>query len=332
MTLNQRYLLCAAIFFISLALWLPLWKIEIWAPQYPEGLAMRISAHSIDGNVEQINILNHYIGMKKIIPAEIPELSIIPWTLIGLLVAGAMTLLIGKKFLTRLWLCIFGATATVGLADFYRWGYEYGHNLNPDAPIKIPGLSYQPPLLGYKAILNIEAWSLPDWGTYALTLGLLIAAFALFGEYFLGYPAVKKSKLGTFFLALFFTVSCTSRPDNIDLQSDHCTNCHMQITDARFAAEILTEKGRVYKFDSLDCLHAYLQKNKVDVHKIYVADYVHPENWIDSDEAHFLSASQVPGPMGPMIVASRDDKVLETLRQKFSGRVSNWKNLSFSSF
>ena len=332
MTSRQRYLLGVAIVFMSLAFWLPLWTIEIWAPQYPEGLSMKISVSSINGNVEQINILNHYIGMAKIVPAEIPELSIIPWTLGSLLVLGVAAVLGGRRFWARLWLAAFGLIAAVGFLDFYRWGYRYGHNLSPDAPIKIPDLSYQPPLLGYKKILNIEAYSLPDWGTYALTVGLLIAAAVLFGDLLLRLPRVRRSKVGTLLLSSLFLASCTSGPEPIDFHADHCAGCHMQIEDAKFAAEIVTDKGRVYKFDSVNCLHAYLEKNKLDGYKIYVADYSQPKNWIESHDAHFLMASRIPGPMGPGIVASQEMKTLEDLRQKFSGKVTDWNSLSFSAF
>jgi copper chaperone NosL len=64
------------------------------------------------------------------------------------------------------------------LADMYKWGYEYGHTLDPKAAIKVEGMSYQPPLIGYKELLNFIAYSGPDTGSWILMggMGFLIIA------------------------------------------------------------------------------------------------------------------------------------------------------------
>ena len=63
----------------------------------------------------------------------------------------------------------------VAMADFWRWEYNYGHDLNPEAAIQIPGMAYQPPLIGYKQLLNFGAYSIPDIGGYLfITVGLLL--------------------------------------------------------------------------------------------------------------------------------------------------------------
>ena len=68
-----------------------------------------------------------------------------------------------------------------GLYDFYQWGSDYGHNLDPTAPIKVPGMSYQPPLLGTKELLNFVAYSGPDTGGWIMVAagGLTMAALAI---------------------------------------------------------------------------------------------------------------------------------------------------------
>ena len=64
--------------------------------------------------------------------------------------------------------------------DFYRWNYEYGHNLDPNAAIKVPGMAYQPPLIGYKQLLNFGAYSIPDIGGWMLTgAGVLLFVIVL---------------------------------------------------------------------------------------------------------------------------------------------------------
>ena len=73
------------------------------------------------------------------------------------------------------------AGALAGLADFYRWGYDYGHNLDPDAIIKIPGMTYQPPLLGAKQLLNFYATSWPASGGMVLIAAILVGVVVIAG-------------------------------------------------------------------------------------------------------------------------------------------------------
>jgi copper chaperone NosL len=70
-----------------------------------------------------------------------------------------------------------------GLADFYCWGYDYGHDLDPEAILKIPGMSYQPPLIGSKQLLNFRATSWPASGGWILVLALLLGAWLVLREW-----------------------------------------------------------------------------------------------------------------------------------------------------
>jgi copper chaperone NosL len=330
MTRNQKYTLGVAVFFMALALWLPLWQIEIWAPQYPEGLSMQISAGSIDGNVSQINILNHYIGMKHIVPDQIPELKIIPRVLGALVLLGILVIFVSRIFWAKIWMAAIALTSAAGLYDFYRWGYDYGHNLSPDAPIKMPGFSYQPPLFGYKKILNIEAYSLPDWGTYALSAGILLVLCAIYWDFLRGLLKNSRAKI----LALsFFLGACTAKVAPLLIGVDHCDNCHMQLTDARFGAELITEKGRVYKFDSIHCLREYLAKHSSEKAKqIFVIDYFQPGKLISTSDAYFLSDASLEGPMGDSVAASANKVALENIKTSSSRKVVDWEKLSGSAY
>jgi copper chaperone NosL len=159
---------------------LPLWHILLDAPQYPEGLELKIWLNGLSGNISQINGLNHYIGMKFIVADDFKEFKILPYVF-GLLTLIGFTAAIAKsRKLLWVWfigLCLF---AVVGFTDFYIWEYNYGHNLNPHAAIKIEGMTYQPPLFGYKQLLNFTAGSLPDTGGVLVGLGGVLAAAALF--------------------------------------------------------------------------------------------------------------------------------------------------------
>ena len=179
MTRLSRLLVGAAALLLAAVYVLPLWHVRLVAPQYPEGLGMHIHVSSLQGATEtdltNINNLNHYIGMKRIETDAIPELGIMPWIVAALIGGGLLVAAIGKRRPLYLWLGVFGASGVFGLADFWHWEYDYGHNLDmAEAIIKIPGMSYQPPLIGSKQLLNFTATSWPGLGGAAAGL-----AFAL---------------------------------------------------------------------------------------------------------------------------------------------------------
>lgn len=187
MTMSARAVVAISSLLLAGLFVLPLWHVQLTAPQYPEGLGMYIRINTVQGATEtdlnNINNLNHYIGMKRIDPDAIPELRFMPWIVGVLIVSGLGAAAVGRKRVLYLWIGGFVACALAGLADFWRWEYDYGHNLDPSAIIKIPGMSYQPPLIGAKQLLNFRALSMPATGGVlagvALLLGLLAVVLTL---------------------------------------------------------------------------------------------------------------------------------------------------------
>lgn len=183
MKTKSKIIIIIASLILVLTFFFPLWYIDLEAPQYPEGIGLEIWINKITGqkpnDLENINGLNHYIGMKTIVPDAIPELKIIPFIIIFLIVFGLVSAFTGKRLLVYLWIVLFIALAAVGLYDFYMWEYDYGHNLNPHAAIKIPGMAYQPPLIGSKMLLNFNAISMPDISFYILVFAIVLAIIAL---------------------------------------------------------------------------------------------------------------------------------------------------------
>ena len=181
---NSRILIFVAAILLVLTFFFPLWYIDLEAPQYPEGIGLEIWINKITGqklnDLQNINGLNHYIGMKNIEPDDIPELKIMPYMIAFLILFGLISALVGKRFLVYTWIGLFIILGSIGLYDFYLWEYDYGHNLNPHAAIKIPGMVYQPPLIGSKMLLNFNAISMPDISFYILVIVIAMAAFALF--------------------------------------------------------------------------------------------------------------------------------------------------------
>ena len=184
MDITSRLLLIVAAIFCALVYILPIWSITLYAPQYSDGIGMHILVDDVVGHekhdIKNINILNHYIGMKPIERSDFPEFEYMPWIfglLILLILASAIT---GKRSLVIAWLIYMLLIAIVGMIRFYYWGYEFGHDLNPQAPIKVPGMSYQPPLIGSKQLLNITAHSWPASASYALLGAKLTGLIVLY--------------------------------------------------------------------------------------------------------------------------------------------------------
>jgi copper chaperone NosL len=183
MKTQSKIIVIAASLILILSFFFPIWYIDLEAPQYPEGIGLEIWLNKIAGqkpnDLANINGLNHYIGMKEINPDAIPEMKIMPFIIIFLIVFGLISGISGKRSLVYIWIVLFFVVAAVGLYDFYMWEYDYGHNLNPHAAIKIPGMAYQPPLIGSKMLLNFNAISMPHIGSYILVAAIVLAVLAI---------------------------------------------------------------------------------------------------------------------------------------------------------
>src|SRR6478735_6007692 len=287
---------------------LPIWRIELAAPQYPDGL-------------------NHYIGMRTLHTEDFIEFAILPYIIGALALFGILTAIINRKWFFFSWigfLCLFGIIA---LVDFYRWNYNYGHNLNPEAPIQVPGMSYQPPLIGYKQLLNFGAYSIPDVGGWIFIGIYILLLSALFFE----IRAVIKLKgsvhpaFAITMLCLFF-VSCTAAPRPIKSGKDACEYCKMTITDPRFAAELITSTGKLFVFDDLHCLKGYYAEHtaKLKDASFYVVDFVSGE-LVPSNEVQLVQSEKAHSPMGSNTIAFKNVTDQQQYLQSNSGVPVNWK-------
>lgn len=184
MNTKSRIMVAVAALMLILTFFFPLWTIDLNAPQYPEGLGIRIWLDQISGmkpnDLQSINGLNHYIGMKVIDPESIPELKIMPYIIVFMIVFGLLNAYMKNRKLIYIWLILFIVLGVIGMYDFYMWEYDYGHQLNPDAPIKVPGMTYQPPLIGSKQLLNISAVSLPSTAAIVIFISIFLNIAALY--------------------------------------------------------------------------------------------------------------------------------------------------------
>jgi copper chaperone NosL len=164
----SRLILIIMVIPLVLSLTEPLWKISMTAPQYPGGLSMEIYAHKIEGgnkgqHIKEINTLNHYIGMHKIDRAELSDLDWIPFAL-GLLIV--LTLRCAAVGNVRALVDLSVIALYVGVFAMGKFVYKlyvFGHNLDPDAPIKLA--PFTPAIFGTKQIANFSTSSYPQLGS-----------------------------------------------------------------------------------------------------------------------------------------------------------------------
>ncbi|MCK4855680.1 MAG: hypothetical protein KAT31_15485 [Bacteroidales bacterium] len=181
---RTRIFMLAAAIALPLMFAFPIWKITLEAPQYPKGLGMYIWINNIKGSepntLQNINIMNHYIGMKPIEPESIPELRFMQYIILALTGLALLLVFLNKWQLNLVWVILLTLAAAMALFDFYLWEYDYGHNLDPSAAIKIEGMAYQPPLIGKKQIMNFLAISFPRMGSLFLALSILCGGLAVY--------------------------------------------------------------------------------------------------------------------------------------------------------
>ena len=179
-----RILMILAVILLGGVFIFPLWQINLDAAQFPGGLDLNIwinrfsGAEGDDSIIQNINILNHYIGMKFIEPDSIPELKYFSYVAYAMMALGLIMAIIHKKWGYGVWFFLMAILSVLAVYDFYLWLYDYGHNLDPHAPIKLEGMTYMPPLFGEKDLLNFYVKSYPHWGTIFMGLSIVSGFFA----------------------------------------------------------------------------------------------------------------------------------------------------------
>lgn len=327
----SRVLLLLAGGLLLAALAFPMWQIQLEAPQYPEGLVLKLYPNKIGGDVEIINGLNHYIGMKTLHTENFPEFGILPY-IIGLF--GVMSILIAalpnRKRITGIFIA-FLVFATVSAIDFYRWNYQYGHDLDPNAAIQVPGMAYQPPLLGYKQLLNFAAYSVPDTGGWLMIGAAVLIFIAVIKETGL-LKRFSRRNIGAAAASVLLLglMSCSPRgPEPIKLNSDNCDFCKMTISNGRFAAQTITKKGRIYKFDDVSCMMRYVAEfHNQEYAGHYVSDYLQDNTLIPADKAFYLRGGTINSPMRGNVAAFSSLADADAHQPKLGAAPLTWHQLS----
>jgi len=183
LTLRSRLIILAGALILLLSYVLPLYQMTLYANQFPDGLIIKIYSHGLVGgktaardDLREVNTLNHYIGMRPLLESDFSEFNWIPLMIGVFFILALRTIVVGKMSNLVDTLVLFAYFGLFSLWSFYNRLYQYGHNLDPTAAVKVP--PFMPPLIGSKQIANFTVYNLPGLASYfmvAFVVALFIA-------------------------------------------------------------------------------------------------------------------------------------------------------------
>jgi hypothetical protein len=185
LTAASRILILAGVLLLVPVYFFPLYQMTLVSNQFPEGLDLHIYAYKLEGghtsaldDLREINTLNHYIGMRPLLESDFSEFNWLPLAVGAFALLGLRAVVIGKMSKLVDLVILFVYFGLFSFWGFYRRLYDYGHNLDPTAPVKVK--PFTPPLIGTHQIANFTVTNVPDIGSYlmiAFALCLIIAGW-----------------------------------------------------------------------------------------------------------------------------------------------------------
>jgi copper chaperone NosL len=134
-----------------------------------------------------------------------------------------------------------------------------------------------------------------------------------------------------FYAGIFLLITaCSQEPATIHYGSDECVHCKMMITDPQFASQIVTDKGKAYKFDAIECMAVYQRQhsNELEGAKLWVNNYDNPGEWLDASKAQYVKSEVIKSPMGESLLALPAQEDAEKHVQEKPGTLLNWQQVS----
>jgi hypothetical protein len=152
------------------------WGFWLYAPQYPGGLRLQIALTGMGGDVKEIDLLNHYIGMAHLEDAAPMERHLAVYGVAAIATISVALLVASGRRLNKLVAIPALAFPVVFLADSFYWLYSFGHHLNPRAPLKIG--TFTPELFGNGKIGQFETYATPALGFWLAVAGVACVVVA----------------------------------------------------------------------------------------------------------------------------------------------------------
>ena len=172
-------LFAAAAILLIISIFQPYWRLTLQAPQYPKGLTVYTYLNRLEGDVTEIDGLNHYIGMRPLNEAAQFErsISIIGVTALALLILAAI-------FVHTRWVVLLTLPALlfpiIFLVDLQYWLANFGQNLDPHAPFSSSIKPFTPPVLLEGKIAQFRTWAMPEVGLWLATVAAALILIGLF--------------------------------------------------------------------------------------------------------------------------------------------------------
>ncbi len=163
------------------ALFLPVWRMTLRAPQYPDGLKVEIYANTVSGDLREVNGLNHYIGMAEITPDEFPEFRFIPFFILRFFAFAGLAFLVARIPIAAIGYIDFVLFGIVMIADFQGWLARFGQDLDPSAPLTVE--PFTPKIIGTTQVWNFGVSSYPTVATILMALAGLAGPLILYYEW-----------------------------------------------------------------------------------------------------------------------------------------------------
>jgi len=176
-----RALIVVATLILLPSIVLPTWTITLHAPQYPDGLNVVIYPNTVGGDIAEVNILNHYIGMEQITPDEFPEFRFIPFFILRFFAFAVLAALVARIPIAAVGYVDFVMFGTVMLSIFQHWLREFGTNLSPDAPLHLA--PFVPRFIGTTHVAQFSVSSMPAIGGWLMAFAGLIGPVVLAYEW-----------------------------------------------------------------------------------------------------------------------------------------------------
>jgi hypothetical protein len=185
LTLLSRFLIFVGVISLIPVFVFPLWNMTFYSNQYTDGLHLHIYTHRLEGgkspnrdDLREINTLNHYIGMRPLMESDFSEFSWIPFSIGALMILALRAMVIGKMSKLVDVFVLFAYFGLFSLWSFYNRLYTYGHNLDPEAPIKVK--PFTPPLFGENIVGNFTVYSFPGVSSYLMAVFAMLLLASIF--------------------------------------------------------------------------------------------------------------------------------------------------------
>jgi copper chaperone NosL len=279
--------------------------------------------------VDIINGLNHYIGMKTLHNEDFIEFTILPYCILFFAALFFLTAMFNKRRLLHAAFILFVLFGILAMYDFWRWEYDYGHNLDPNAAIIVPGMAYQPPLIGFKQLLNFGAYSFPDTGGWIFIGAGILVGLCVIIEWRRHKSFTMKLPAAVLLPVVFFS-SCNTGPEAIAVGTDQCYFCKMTISDVKYGAELVTQKGKIFKFDDIHCLVRFRSSGaleKGEVKDTYLVNYAGDHALVNVNECFLLQGGDIKTPMNGNVIAFKSNDDMKPFMKNLHAQEITWQQL-----